>query len=143
MISRTSTEAYRDTAKSIAQIGTELNVDLIVEGSVTKAGEQVRVVIQLIEAKSDEHLWARTYDRSKRDVLAQQSELAREIAKSLKAAINPEHEVRLATPDALDPAVYDLYLRVVQCRAGTQLRDRAASRRRRPRSRRCASNWSG
>jgi TolB-like protein/Flp pilus assembly protein TadD len=111
VISRTSTEAYRDTAKSIAQIGTELNVDLIVEGSVTKAGEQVRVVIQLIETKSDEHLWARTYDRSRRDVLALQSELAREIAKSLKAAINPEHEVRLATRAAFDPAVYDLYLR--------------------------------
>jgi len=111
VISRTSTEAYRNTGKTIAQIGSELNVDLIVEGSVTKAGDQVRVVVQLIEVKSDEHLWARTYDRSIKDVLTLQGQLAREIAGSLKAAIVPEHEVRLATRAGFDPAVYDLYLR--------------------------------
>ena len=111
VISRTSTAAYQNTGKSIARIGAELNVDLIVEGSVTKAGDQVRVVVQLIDVKSDEHLWARSYDRSTRDILALQSELAREIARSVKAAIVPEHEARLTTRAAFDPAVYDLYLR--------------------------------
>jgi tetratricopeptide (TPR) repeat protein len=111
VISRTSTEAYRETNKSIAQIAGELNVDLIIEGSVTKAGDRVRVVTQLIDAKTDEHLWARTYDRSMNDVFALQSELAREIAKSVKAAVPPEHQRRLDARAAFDPAVYDLYLR--------------------------------
>lgn len=111
VISRTSAEAYRETTKSIAQIASELSVDLIVEGSVTKDGERVRVVAQLIDGKTDEHLWARTYDRSTRDLLALQSELAREIAGSLKAALPPEHERRLDTRLGFDPAVYDLYLR--------------------------------
>ncbi len=111
VISRTSTEAYRNSGKSLAQIGAELNVDLIVEGSVTKAGDQVRVVAQLINAKTDEHIWARSYDRSAKDVLSLQGELAREIARSVKAAILPEHEQRLTTREDLDPAVYDLYLR--------------------------------
>ncbi len=111
VISRTSTEMYRKTTKSIAQIAGELNVDLIIEGSVTKAGDRVRVVTQLIDAKTDEHLWARTYDRSTKDVLALQSELAREIAKSVKAALPPEHQRRLNIRAGFDPAVYDLYLR--------------------------------
>ena len=67
--------------------------------------------MQLIDAKSDEHIWARSYDRSTKDVLTLQSQLATEIARSVKAAIVPEHEVRLVTRAAFDPAVYDLYLR--------------------------------
>lgn len=109
--SRTSTAAYRDTTKSVAQIGAELNVGLLVEGSVTKSGDRVRVVIQVIDVPTDEHVFARTYDRAAKDVLVLQSELAKEIAKSLEAAIPVEHEERLVTRAAFDPGVYDLYLR--------------------------------
>jgi len=111
VISRTSSATYRDTSKSIPQIGQELNVDWIVEGSVTKAGDAVRVVVQLIDARSDEHVWSRSYDRTTRDLLGLQGDLAREIAKAVKVAIVPAHEVRLARRSAFDPQVYDLYLR--------------------------------
>lgn len=111
VVSRTSTEVYRETTKSISQIASELNANLLVEGSVLKAGDRVRVVIQLIDGKTDEHLFARTYDRAVKDVLTLHAELAAEIAKSLKAAIPAEHESRLNARAAFDPAVYDLYLR--------------------------------
>jgi len=111
VISRTSAEAYRDSKKALRQIAQELNVDLIVEGSVTKAGDRVRVVVQLIDADLDEHLFARSYDRTFKDVLALQSELAQEIARSLQAALAPAHEARLKRREEIDPAVFDLYLR--------------------------------
>lgn len=111
VVSRTSTQVYRETTKSISQIAAELGADLLVEGSVLKAGDRVRVVIQLIDGKSDAHLFARTYDRAVKDVLTLHAELAAEIAKSLKAAIPAEHESRLNARAAFEPAVYDLYLR--------------------------------
>jgi adenylate cyclase len=111
VISRTSSQAYRDSAKPLMQIAQELNVDLIVEGSVTKAGDRVRVTVQLIDADTDEHLFARSYDRTMKDVLALQNTLAKEIAASLKAALAPAHEARLQRRESIDPAVFDLYLR--------------------------------
>ena len=111
VISRTSTESYRDSNKPLRQIAQELNVDLIVEGSITKAGDRVRVTVQLIDADVDEHLFARSYDRTMKDVLALQSALAKEIAQSLQAALAPAHEARLKRREAIDPAVFDLYLR--------------------------------
>lgn len=111
VISRTSTESYRGTKKPLRQIAEELNVDLIVEGSVTKAGDRVRVTVQLIDADLDEHVFARSYDRTMKDVLALQGTLATEMARSMKAALAPVHETRLARRAEVDPAVYDLYLR--------------------------------
>jgi TolB-like protein/Tfp pilus assembly protein PilF len=111
VISRTSAESYRDSKKPLTQIARELNVDLVVEGSVTKIGDRVRVTVQLIDADLDQHLFARSYDRTTEDLLALQNTLALEIAQSLKAAIAPAHETRLAKREAVNPAVYDLYLR--------------------------------
>ena len=111
VISRTSTQTYRDSKKPLRQIAQELNVDLILEGSVTKAGDRVRVIVQLIDADVDEHLFARSYDRTMKDVLGLQNALAKEIAKSLQAALAPAHEARLKRREAIDPAVFDLYLR--------------------------------
>jgi TolB-like protein/Tfp pilus assembly protein PilF len=111
VISRTSAETYRDSKKPLTQIARELSVDLVVEGSVTKVGDRVRVTVQLIDADLDQHLFARSYDRTTEDLLELQSTLALEIAKSLKAAITPTQERRLAKRETVDPAVYDLYLR--------------------------------
>jgi len=111
VISRTSTETYRGTSKPLTQIARELNVNYVVEGSVTKAGDRVRVTVQLIDAGTDEHLFARSYDRTMKDVLALQGTLATEIAKSMQAAISPVHETRLAGRATVESAVFDLYLR--------------------------------
>ena len=113
VISRTSSESYRDSKKPLRQIAQELNVDLIVEGSVTKSGDRVRVTVQLIDADLDEHLFARSYDRTMKDVLAMQSALAQEIARSLQAALAPAHQARLKRRETIDPAV----LRSVSARA--------------------------
>lgn len=111
VISRTSTESYRGSKKPLRQIAQELNVDLIVEGSVTKAGDRVRVTVQLIDADLDEHVFARSYDRTMKDVLALQGTPATEMTRSMKAALAPVHETRLARRAEVDPVVYDLYLR--------------------------------
>jgi tetratricopeptide (TPR) repeat protein len=111
VISRTSSMAYREHSKTIPQVAGELGVDFIVEGSVTKAGDRVRVTAQLVDGRSDEHVWARSYDRTLRDVLALQGEVAAAIAKEVKGALTPAQQGRLAERRAIDPAVYDLYLR--------------------------------
>lgn len=96
VVSRTSVMKYRDEKKSLPQIGRELGVDVVVEGSVARAGERVRITAQLIDASTDDHLWAATYDRTLHDVLSLQGQLAAEIAKGIKVAITPIHESRLA-----------------------------------------------
>jgi TolB-like protein/Tfp pilus assembly protein PilF len=111
VISRTSTMAYKGRQKPLPQIARELGVDLIVEGSVVQANDRVRVTAQLIDAKTDRHLWARSYERRAGDVLALQAEVATAIAREIKGAINPAQTQRLAARRAVDPAVYDLYLR--------------------------------
>jgi TolB-like protein len=111
VISRTSTLQYKGQRKSVPQVAQELSVDLIVEGSVAKVGERVRVTAQLIDAKSDEHIWARSYDRTLSDVLALQGEVATSIVRELKGAITPRQQSRLSQRRPVDPAVYDLYLR--------------------------------
>ena len=111
VISRTSTQQYKANKKPLPVVAQELNADLIVEGSVTKIGDRVRITAQLIDARTDEHLWARTYDRTLKDLLQLQATLAAEIAKSVKTAVTPADVDRLAGRRAIDPAVYDLYLR--------------------------------
>ncbi len=111
VISRTSVMPYRTTQKSMPQIANELGADVIVEGSVVRSGDRVRVTAQLIDGGSDHHVWARSYEHTLRDVLALQGLVAAEIAKAVKGALTPLQQGRLAGRRAIDPAVYDLYLR--------------------------------
>jgi TolB-like protein/Flp pilus assembly protein TadD len=98
VISRTSVNEYRDTTKNLREIGTELDVTTIVEGAVQRSGNQVRITVQLIDAATDEHLWADSYDRelTTQNLFAIQSEISTQIANALRAALTPEEEVRLA-----------------------------------------------
>jgi len=113
VISRTSVVQYRDTKKSLPQIGQELGVAFVLEGSVRRAGNQVRVTGQLINARTDEHVWAQTYDQAfeLKDIFAVQSALAGEIATALKAAISPKEKALLETRPTTNLAAYDFYLR--------------------------------
>jgi eukaryotic-like serine/threonine-protein kinase len=111
VISRTSAMMYKDTKKSIKTIASELGVDGIIEGSVLRDGDRVRITAQLIEARQDRHLWAKSYDRDFRDVLSLQSEVARDIAREVQSQISPEESGRLAQHRRVDPEAYDLYLK--------------------------------
>jgi TolB-like protein/Tfp pilus assembly protein PilF len=111
VVSRTSVEQYRDTKKPIGQIATELGVTYILEGSVRRAGNKVRVTGQLIHASTDEHVWAKAYDRDLTDIFAIQSELAQDIAAELKAALSPEEKAILESKPTQNTEAYDLYLR--------------------------------
>jgi adenylate cyclase len=134
VVSRTSVMDYRNTKKNSRQIGSELGVVSLVEGSVRRAGNQIRVTAQLIDAKSDKHLWAKSYDRELKDVFAIQSELATEIAKSLKVSLDPQDSARLAQAPTDNLEAYDFYLRVLESKRQTigsirlygTLRDRIA-----------------
>ncbi len=108
--SRTSSMAYKGTTKSVPEIARELGVDLILEGSVVRDEGRVRVTAQLLDADTDQHLWAKSYDRAVRDVLSLQSEVATAIAKEINVAISPRLAERFASRGSIDPAVYDLYL---------------------------------
>ena len=90
VISRTSVMRYRDTDKSMKEIAKELGVGTILEGSVRRVGEKVRIVAQLINAKTDNHMWAETYDRDYADIFAIQTDVAENIASALKATLTPE-----------------------------------------------------
>jgi TolB-like protein/class 3 adenylate cyclase/uncharacterized protein (DUF924 family) len=111
VVSRTSVAEFRNSSKNIRQIATELGVTSLVEGSVRRAGDRVRVSAQLIDARSDKHIWAQTYDRDLKDIFAIQSELATEIAKALKVSLSPAEEKRLAHKPTENLAAYDLYRR--------------------------------
>ncbi|MBZ5515718.1 MAG: protein kinase [Acidobacteriia bacterium] len=111
VISRTSAMRYKKTDKPLPQIAKELNVDAVIEGSVLRAGDRVRITAQLIQASNDKHLWAETYDRDLRDVLALQSEVAGVIAREIEIKLTPTEESRLASKRAVNPRAYDAYLR--------------------------------
>jgi eukaryotic-like serine/threonine-protein kinase len=111
VISRTSVMGYRATKKPLPQIGRELNVDAVLEGSVQKSGGRVRITAQLIEAPTDRHVWAKSYERDLRDVLSLQSEVARAVAGEIRAAVTPAEESRLAKARPVDPEVHELDLR--------------------------------
>ncbi len=111
VISRTSSMQYRNSHKPLAQIANELNVEAVVEGSVTRSSDRVRITAQLIDARNDRHLWAETYDRDMRDILALQSDVASAIAKQVLAQITPAETAKLSTARQTDPEAYQLYLR--------------------------------
>lgn len=112
VISRTSVERYRDATKDIREIGTELGVAKIVEGGVQRVDDQIRVNVQLIDARTDEHVWAETYDRdlTARNVFAMQSEIVETIVEELNANLTPEESEQLAAMPTRNLAAYTEYL---------------------------------
>lgn len=111
VVSRTSVMRYKGTRKPLPEIGKELNVDGIVEGAVVRSGERVRVDAQLIEANTDRHVWARTYERNLGDVIALQNEIARAVANEVQVKLTPQEQAHLSRADSIDPQTYELYLR--------------------------------
>ena len=111
VISRTSTAKYKSKPEDLKTVSQQLGVANVLEGSVQKAGDKVRVNVQLIDARADSHLWAKTYDRDMKDVFAIQSEVAQEIADSLQAKLSPAEARTLASAPTKDAAAYDLFLK--------------------------------
>ncbi len=111
VISRTTMMRYRESSKSLRDIGEELNVGAVLEGSVRRAGGRVRIVGQLIDARTDEHLWAETYDRELRDIFEIQSDVARRIANALQAVLSPREDERLGRAPTANVEAYTFYLR--------------------------------
>lgn len=110
IISRTSVMRYKQTHKPLPEIARELGVDGIVEGSVVRSNNRVRISSQLIRASSDQHLWARSYERDLSDIVALQGEVAQAIASEVRAAITPEQGSRLAGAQPVNREAYELYL---------------------------------
>ncbi|HEV3409999.1 MAG TPA: tetratricopeptide repeat protein, partial [Chthoniobacterales bacterium] len=111
VISRTSTQRYKSSPDNIPEIARQLGVANILEGSVQKAGEQVRVNVQLIEAASDRHIWAEAYDRKLTDIFAVQSEIAGNIARALQLKLSGREAAAVAEQPTGNPEAYDAYLR--------------------------------
>ena len=111
VISRTSAMRYQATSKPLREIARELQVDAIVEGSVVRAGDKVRVTAQLIDAINDRHIWAETYERDLGDVLSVQNTVALEIARQVRARLTPSDQQRLGRSTPVNPDAYDAYLR--------------------------------
>ena len=111
VISRTSVTAYANTDKSLPEIAAELGVDGVVEGTVIREGDRIRVTAQLIDARSDAHLWADSFDREMSGVLDLQSDVARAIAEEIRLELTPEVHAALTTRPSVDPQAYDAYLR--------------------------------
>jgi serine/threonine-protein kinase len=111
VISRTSVMRYKATTKALPEIAKELNVDAVVEGSVQRAGDRVRITAQLIHAATDEHLWSESYDRDLRDVLRLQSEVARTIANEIKVTLTPQEQARMGKARTVNPQAYQAYLK--------------------------------
>ena len=110
VISRTSVMHYKGTQKTIPEIARELNVDAVLEGSVLRSGDKVRISSQLIQARTDKHLWAESYERDLRDVLALQGEVAGAIAEHVRAKLTPQERASLASSRTVDPEAYEAYL---------------------------------
>ncbi len=125
VISRTSTQHFKSTPDNLPQIAKQLGVAHILEGSVQKANDQVRVNVQLINALTDAHLWADTYDRKLTDIFAVESEIAKTIAETLQARLTGSEKNSIAKTPTVNPEAYELYLRgkfFAEKRTGADLR---------------------
>jgi tetratricopeptide (TPR) repeat protein len=111
VISRSSVMQYKRFRPRLPEIARELNVDAVVEGTVTRSGSRVRVTVQLVHAPTDRHVWARSYERELREVLALQGELAGAIAQAIKVKLQPEEQRRLTRTTTVQPDAYEAYLR--------------------------------
>ena len=111
VISRTSAARFKDSGKLVPEIGRELGVEAVVEGSVLKAGDIVRITVQLIEARTDRHLWAENFDRQLSDILALYSEVTHEIARQIRLTLTADEIAEIAATRPVDPQAYELYLK--------------------------------
>ncbi len=111
VISRTSVMAYKETKKPLREIAAELRVDAILEGSTQRVGDNLRVMLQLVDATTDQNIWADNYEYGLADVLRVQSEVVQGVAREVNAALTPEQRTRLSSPRKVNPAVYEAYLR--------------------------------
>jgi len=110
VISRTSSEQYKQTRKSLPEIGRGLNVDGIIEGTVQRSGDRVRITAQLIAVPADKHLWANSYEREARDVFVLEREVAGDIARQVQARVTTEKYAQLAEPRPVNSAALEAYL---------------------------------
>jgi TolB-like protein/DNA-binding winged helix-turn-helix (wHTH) protein len=110
VIARSSAMQYKRAKKSINDVGHELGVQYVLEGSVRKAGDRLRITAQLIQVVDQTHLWAQTYDRDVRDVLAIQGDVARAVADEIRLKLTPEQQQRLAAVRRTDSEAFELYL---------------------------------
>jgi TolB-like protein/DNA-binding winged helix-turn-helix (wHTH) protein/Tfp pilus assembly protein PilF len=111
VISRTSVMAYKHARKPLPEIARELSVDAVVEGTVLRSGDRVRITAQLIDASSDQHLWSQSYEGELRDTLALQNQVAREIADQIRINLNPQEQAELKSVKVVNPQAYESYLK--------------------------------
>src|SRR2546430_7464621 len=111
VVSRTTAMLYKDVHKPLREIARELEVDAIVEGTVLRAGQRVRITAQLIDAANETHLWAESYERHLRDVLHLQAELAQSIARQVQVKLTPQEQAQLAQSRPVNPEAYEAYLK--------------------------------
>jgi serine/threonine-protein kinase len=111
VISRTSVMQYKDARKPLPEIARELNVEAVVEGSVLRAGGQVAITAQLIDASNDQHLWSKSYERELKDILTLRKEVARAIAQEIQVELTSLEEARLSQVRTVNADAYDAYLR--------------------------------
>jgi TolB-like protein/Tfp pilus assembly protein PilF len=134
VISRTSTAKYKSKPEDLKTVSQQLGVATVLEGTVQKAADKVRVNVQLIDARADSHVWAKSYDRDMKDVFAVESEVAQEIADSLQAKLSPTEASTLATAPTKDTVAYDLFLK-------GEYEERLAESSRKPESYDQATSW--
>lgn len=126
VISQASVTSYENSRESLPQIAKQLHVDAIVEGSVMRSNDRVRITARLIQVSNGNLLWTQDYDRNLKDVLSLQEDVARTIASEVKVTLTPDEKARLATAQAVDPRAHDDYLEGSYLNKGTILQQRKA-----------------
>ncbi|NIV72386.1 MAG: adenylate/guanylate cyclase domain-containing protein, partial [Calditrichae bacterium] len=111
VIARTSVTRYKNTEKRAREIGQDLGVNALLEGSVRRSGDRIRIVAQLIDAENEEHLWAETFDRNYSDIFKVQSDVAQQIAIALKATLTPEERHLIQQKPTKNMEAYDYFLK--------------------------------
>ena len=111
VISHTSVERYKNSKRALPEIARELGVDAVVEGRVMRSGDKVRITAQLIDARTDQHLWAQSYERDLKDVLTMQAGVAQRIAAQVGVSLSPTEESRIAALHGVDPAAHEAFLK--------------------------------
>jgi TolB-like protein/DNA-binding winged helix-turn-helix (wHTH) protein/Tfp pilus assembly protein PilF len=120
VVSRTTALQYRKPRKPLPQIARELNVDAVVEGTAARSGNRVRISAQLVLAREDRHVWAKSYEGDLHNILGLQDEVARDIAHEIRVKVTPQEETRLASAPVVNPEAYDSYLKSRQFILGAQ-----------------------